>query len=200
MATATKLNPFAAPFPCPYPYHLAPPAPPPFPLADACPPRFPFVTYCCVASPQGRLGFCFPVQQSSGSPPVLRKGVLAAPPHGLPPHKLMAAFSGPCGAGKKRHDPAPVPKKPVAADAAPAQVPAAPRKPRMARLKAESRNQARALRTRKAAGPRARLPPQREAPPPSLYTKRPRDWVKPKPSELGECTTIMLRNIPNKLR
>jgi hypothetical protein len=143
------------------------------------------------------------VQQSS-SPPVLRKGVLAAPPHGLPPHKLMAAFSGPCGAGKKRHAPAPVPKKPVAAaaaaDAAPAQVPAAPRKPRMARLKAESRNQARALRTRKAAGPRARLPPQREAPPPSLYTKRPRDWVKPKPSELGECTTIMLRNIPNKLR
>ena len=68
--SATKLNPFAAPFPCPYP--LAPPAPPPFPLADACPPRFPFVTYCCVASPQGHLGlgFCFPVQQCS-SPPAL---------------------------------------------------------------------------------------------------------------------------------
>ncbi|XP_066359785.1 EH domain-containing protein 1-like [Miscanthus floridulus] len=30
--------------------------------------------------------------------------------------------------------------------------------------------------------------------------KRPQDWVKPKPSELGDCTTIMLRNIPNKLR
>ncbi|CAD6251842.1 unnamed protein product [Miscanthus lutarioriparius] len=200
MAAATKLNPFAAPFPCsnPYAHHLAPPAPPPFPLADACPPRFPFVTYCCVASPQGRLGFCFPVQQSSGSPPVLRKGVLAAPPHGLPPHKLMAAFSGPCGAGKQRQAPAPVPMKPVAAAAA---APAAPRKPRMARLKAESRSQARAApRPRKAAGPRACLAAQREAPPPSLYTKRPRDWVKPKPSELGECTTIMLRNIPNKLR
>jgi hypothetical protein len=129
MAAATKLNPFAAPFHCPYPYayvlHLAPPAPPPFPLADACPPRFPFVTYCVAASPEGRFGFCFPVQQPSASPAVLRKGVLAAPPHGLPPHKLMAAFSRPCGAGK-RHAAEPVPVKPVAAAvAAPAQVPAA---------------------------------------------------------------------------
>ncbi|EES04542.1 hypothetical protein BDA96_04G051500 [Sorghum bicolor] len=202
--SATKLNPFAAPFPCPYP--LAPPAPPPFPLADACPPRFPFVTYCCVASPQGHLGlgFCFPVQQCS-SPPALRKGVPAAPPHGLPPHKLMAAFSGPCRAGKQRQALPPVPMKPVAsaaaADAAPAQVPAAKRKPRMARLlKAESWSQAKAPRPRKARGPRARLTAQREAPPTSLYTKRPRDWVKPEPSELGDCTTIMLRNIPNKLR
>jgi len=45
--------------------------------------------------------------------------------------------------------------------------------------------------------PRPPLPRPR---PPSLYTKRPRDWVKPKPSELGDCTTIRLRNIPNKLR
>jgi len=47
--------------------------------------------------------------------------------------------------------------------------------------------------------PRPPLPRPRPRPP-SLYTKRPRDWVKPKPSELGDCTTIMLRNIPNKLR
>ena len=43
-------------------------------------------------------------------------------------------------------------------------------------------------------------PPLPRPRPPSLYTKRPRDWVKPKPSELGDCTTVMLRNIPNKLR
>lgn len=203
--TATKLNPAAAPFPCPYPYYAPPP---PFPLPGACPPTLPLVTYSYVLSPQGRLGFYLPVRQYS-SPPVPRKGVSAAPHHGrLPPPKVMAAFSGPCGAGKRQAAASPV----AAAAAARAQVPAAPRKPRQEagsrshavapRQKAESRrSQAVAPWPRKAAGPRARLAAQREAPPPpSLYTKRPLHWVKPKPSELGECTTIMLRNIPNKLR
>lgn len=206
--TATKLNPAAAPFPCPYPYyahHLAPAPPPPFPLPGACPPTLPLVTYSYVLSPQGRLGFYLPVRQYS-SPPVPRKGVSAAPHHGrLPSPKVMAAFSGPCGAGKRQAAAPPV----ASAAAARAQV---PRKPRQEagsrshavapRQKAESRrSQAVAPRPRKAAGPRARLAAQREAPPPpSLYTKRPLHWVKPKPSELGECTTIMLRNIPNKLR
>ena len=213
MAAATKLNPAAPPFPFPYALHLAPPAPPPFPLADAaCPPQFPCVTYCCVAAPPaGHIGFCFPVQPPPPPQPAVCKGGVPAATHGRPPHKLMAAFSG-LGVAGKRQAAAVKPWKEPARAAAPALVPAAPRKPWVARRKAErSAAKAKAPRPRKAAGPRARkaAQAQREGSPPPpptprTYTTRGQQcWVpRPKPElVLGwSTTTIMLRNIPNKLR
>ncbi|KAK8461673.1 hypothetical protein SEVIR_1G080100v4 [Setaria viridis] len=216
---ATKLNPAAPPFPCPYGLHLAPPAPPPFPPVDAaCPPQFPFITYCCVAAPPaGHIGFCFPVQPPSSPPAVCKGGVpaAAAAVHGRPPHKLMAAFSGLGGAGK-RQAAAAVAVKPWQgpapdAAAAPALVPAAgPRKPRAARRKAERsvakvKSKTKAPRPRKAAGPRARAAAkaQRESspPPPQYTTRRPRWWKRlPEPAVGWITNTVMLRNIPNKLR
>jgi len=204
MAAATKLNPAAPPFPFPYALHLAPPAPPPFPLTDAaCPPRFPFVTYCCVAVPPG---FCFPFQPSPSPHPAVCKGGVPAP-HGRPPHKLMAAFTGLGGAGSKRQAAAVKPWKEPACAAAPALVPAAPRKPWVARWKAErTAAKAKAPRPRKAAGPRARKAAQvqREgSPPPPRYTRRLRCRGPPPKPELvlgRSTTTIMLRNIPNKVR
>ncbi|RCV05403.1 hypothetical protein SETIT_1G081600v2 [Setaria italica] len=216
---ATKLNPAAPPFPCPYGLHLAPPAPPPFPPVDAaCPPQFPFITYCCVAAPPaGHIGFCFPVQPPSSPPAVCKGGVpaAAAAVHGRPPHKLMAAFSGLGGAGK-RQAAAAVAVKPWQgptpdAAAPPALVPAAgPRKPRAARRKAErsvakAKSKTKAPRPRKAAGPRARAAAkaQRESspPPPQYTTRRPRWWKRlPEPAVGWITNTVMLRNIPNKLR
>ncbi|CAN6230371.1 unnamed protein product [Urochloa humidicola] len=226
---ATKLNPAAAPFPSPYAppllHHLAPPAPPPFPLADAaCPPNFPFVTYCCVpAAPAGHIGFCFP----SSPPPLCKAGVVPASPeavpmpvHGCPPHKLMAAFSGRVGAEKGQATATGKPWKGAAAPAAaagapvPVLVPAAtPRKPRAARRKAEKgmasgapkpKGKPGAPRPRKAAGPRARRAArlERSLPPQPVYTtRRPECWKKlPEPEVGWNSYTVMLRNIPNKLR
>jgi hypothetical protein len=218
MAAATKLNPATPPF---YGLHLAPP--PPFPLADAaaCPLQFPFVTYCCVAAPPaGRIGFCFPVQPPS-SPPAddCKRGVpAAAAVHCRPPHKLMAAFSGLGGAGKRQAAASVAVKPwqvPAPAATAPALVPAAaaPRKPRAARRKAErsmdktkAKPKDKAPRPRKAAGPRARAAAkaQRESSPTTTTqytTPRPR-FEKPLPEpKLGWTThTVMFRNIPNRLR
>jgi hypothetical protein len=231
MAAATKLNPAAPPF---YGLHLAPPPPPPFPLADAaaCPTQFPFVTYCCVAAapPAGRISFFFPVQQPPSSPPAAdcKRGVPAAAAVlglGRPPHKLMAAFSGLGGTGKRhaaaslaakpwRHGPAPTA---LATAAAPAHVPAAaPRKPRAARRKVErsmakpkpktNSTKAKAQRPRKAAGTRARAAAkaQRESSPPpttQYTTPRPRFGKRLPEPELGWTShTVMFRNIPNRLR
>ncbi|PAN04093.1 hypothetical protein PAHAL_1G041500 [Panicum hallii] len=216
MAAATKLNPAAPPFPFPDPYaiHFAPPAPPPFPLADAaCPPQFPFVTYCCVpAPPAGHIGFCFPVQPPPSPQPGVGKGgvptAAAAATPGRPPHKLIAAFSDLGGAGK-REDAAVKPwKEPARAAAAPALAPAAPRKPWVARRKEERIvAKVKAPRSRKAAGPRAckAAQAQRESSPtPFRYTTRRLRCLGPPPKPelvLGwSTTTIMLRNIPNKLR
>jgi len=84
---------------------------------------------------------------------------------------------------------------------------AAPRKPWVARWKAErSAAKAKAPRPRKAAGPRARKAAQvqREgSPPPPRYTRRLRCRGPPPKPELvlgRSTTTIMLRNIPNKVR
>ncbi|KAJ1277956.1 hypothetical protein BS78_04G042600 [Paspalum vaginatum] len=200
---ATKLNPNAAPF-SPRPLQLAQPAP--APLTGSCPRHYPFATHVFVASPHGHIGLCFPLQPPP-SAPVLRKGVPAAAAHGRPPHKLMKAFSGPRGAGKQQTalKPWKEPAAAVAVAAAPAQVRAVlPRKPRLARRKAERRrSQAKAPRPRKAAGPRARPAAQRARsppPPPSKYTRRTQEFGPVPPPQLGSCTTVMIRNIPNRLR
>ncbi|CAL4971304.1 unnamed protein product [Urochloa decumbens] len=217
---ATKLNPAAAPFPGPYAlaplHHLAPPVPPPFPLADAaCPPNFPFVTYCCVPSaPAGHIGFCFPAgHHPPSSPPAFCKGgaVPAAAVHGRPPHKLMAAFYGLGGGAGKRQSGKPwKAPAPAAAAGAPVLVPAPPRKQRAARRKAERsmlprapKPKPRAPKPRKAAGPRARRAQREGTPPPQpvFTTPRARWWKKLPEPELGwNSHTVMLRNIPNKLR
>ncbi|RLM78450.1 protein MEI2-like 7 [Panicum miliaceum] len=205
MAAATKLNPAA----------------PPFPLADAaCPPQFPFVPYCFVpAPPAGHIGFCFPVQPPPSPQPGVGKGgvpaAAAAATHGRPPHKLMAAFSDLGGAGKRKDaavKPWKEPARAAATAAAPALVPAAPRKPWVARRKEErSVAKVKAPRPRKAAGPRAckAAQAQREnsptpTPTPFRYTTRRLRCLGPPPKPelvLGwSTTTIMLRNIPNKLR
>ncbi|CAN6243105.1 unnamed protein product [Urochloa humidicola] len=222
---ATKLNPAAAPFPGPYAppllHHLAPPAPPPFPLADAaCPPNFPFVTYCCVpTAPVGHIGFCFPAGHPPSSRPSLTKAAaVPAAVHGRPPHKLMAAFSGRVGPGKQHAAAAGKPWKgaapaTAAGEPVPVLVPAAPPlKQRVARRKAERsmarapkpKGKPRAPRPRKAAGPRARRAARLESSllPQPVYTKRRPDWWKklPEPEVGWNSYTVMLRNIPNKLR
>ncbi|OEL36300.1 Protein MEI2-like 7 [Dichanthelium oligosanthes] len=210
MAAAMKLNPAAALFPCPSPYtlHLAPPAPPPFPLADAaCSPQFPFVTYCCVtAPPAAHIGFCFPAQPPSPPPAVCKGSVPAPAAHGRLPHKLMRAFSGRGGVGKRQAAAAVKQWQ----EPAPALVQAAPRKPRVARRKAE-RNEVegkpkaktKAPWPRKAAGPRA---VRAGSPSPTCtntkYTKRRVPWWTrlPEPKLGRTTTTVMLRTISNKLR
>ncbi|XP_062217205.1 protein MEI2-like 7 [Phragmites australis] len=192
---ATKLNPAAAPFPCPYALHLGPPAPPPFPLAGACPPPFPFATYYCVASPHGHLRLCFPVRPSSQ---VLCKSAPATAPHGLPPHKLM--LSGPGGAEKLQAAVVSMKgmQEPPAA-AAPAQVPVAPCELRSALQKA-GRGRSKGKAYRKAADPHARVAkPSARLPSPAFTTRPLPRWMLPAP-KLGSCTTVMVRNIPNKLR
>ncbi|KAF8776351.1 hypothetical protein HU200_003579 [Digitaria exilis] len=226
---ATKLNPAAPPF---HALHLAPPPPPPFPLAGAtaCRPQFPFVTYFCVAAPpsSAHIGFCFPVQHppaSHPSSPAFRKGgvVPAAAVHGRPPHKLMKRQAAAAMKPWKQQQQQP-PAPPTAAVASAAMVPAgSPRKPRLARRKAE-RSMARPVakpmpmpkparakvpRPRKAAGPRARraaapaaqLRGSSPAPEQTMYTtgRNPGPPL-PEPKFNNTATTVMLRNIPNKLR
>ncbi|KAL6629855.1 hypothetical protein ACP70R_029620 [Stipagrostis hirtigluma subsp. patula] len=211
---APKLNPDAPAFHCRYALHSGPPPPPPppFPLAPARPPppSFPFATCCFVASHHGLLRFCFPAPPSS---PIVCKSVLAAP-HGRPPHKLM--FSG--GAEKLQpaaavQVPAAVamddcqePRSAVVAAAPPQVAPApepAPRGVRLARRKAErSRSKAYYYRPRRAAaGPPEPEPavPRARSPSPVLTTRPQPPWMLPAP-EFSPCTTtLMIRNVPNRL-
>ncbi|KAL6629856.1 hypothetical protein ACP70R_029621 [Stipagrostis hirtigluma subsp. patula] len=203
---ATKLNPYAPEFPCPYAFHFGPPPPPPPHYAAACP---------APPSPHGAIYICAPFPVPSphhhhGHPvfgfPVLcpqkvsRKGVSVAPhAHGCPPHKLM------CSAGTEKLraaamaqvGPAAVAVKgmqePPAA-AVTAQMAAPPCRPRLARQKAERRGGRKAYRPRRAAGPRARA----RSPSPEFTTRTP--LRRPPAPELGRRTTVMLRNIPNKLK
>ncbi|KAF8685375.1 hypothetical protein HU200_043999 [Digitaria exilis] len=206
---ATKLNPAAPPF---HALHLAPPPPPPFPLAGAtaCRPQFPFVTYYCVAAAppsSAHIGFCFPVQHppaSHPSSPAFRKGgVPAAAVHGRPPHKLMkrqaAAAMKPWKQQQQQHPPAPL----TAAVASAAMVPArSPRKPRLARrAKVPRPRKAAGPRARRAAAPAAQLRGSSPAPEQTMYTtgRNPGPPLQ-EPKFNNTATTVMLRNIPNKLR
>uniref|UniRef100_I1NXF2 RRM domain-containing protein n=2 Tax=Oryza glaberrima TaxID=4538 RepID=I1NXF2_ORYGL len=224
----TKLNPSAAPFHCSR-RHLffAPPPPPPPPMpayqyhatgacAAAAPPPFPFfATYSCASLPfHGHLyPPCGYQAQMGPAPPgaAFAKGVLAAappPPHGRPPHKLMVCKGAPTVTDVKLRAQARAAARvgvaaavrgwrPPPATAGPPRmlVAAAPCGMLHPAAVARRRGMSKVYKPRKP----QRAGRERSPSPSPVFTTRPMSPTPPMQKLKPAHTTVMVRNIPNKL-
>uniref|UniRef100_A0A0D9VCE1 Mei2-like C-terminal RNA recognition motif domain-containing protein n=1 Tax=Leersia perrieri TaxID=77586 RepID=A0A0D9VCE1_9ORYZ len=214
----TRLNPSARPFHSTrHHVFLAPPPPMPLfpPPAGAPPPPFPFVAAysSCAAAPFpfqyyhhhhcGGGGYQV-MQMASAPPPPFSKGLLTAPPppHGRPPHKLMLCKGGGGGAPltvtDEKHHAQLAWRRP-----APTTVAAAPRRmlvmhpaaatPARVVARRGTIREYRPAKQRGGGGERERSPSAAALTTGPVSPLPPMEKLKPKQ------TTVMVRNIPNKL-